>query len=310
MNIQSRITTAEAEDYLEALADELEIPESRYEQAERSYKSLGDWLNRDNSSIRAFGPGVYSQGSFALGTVIAPISDAERYDIDAICEFKKLSKRDITQKELKGRLGLEVELYRQAQNMNKPAEEHRRCWRLEYADEALFHMDVTPDVPNAAEARAILTRYGADSAWAATAIAITDMESPTYSIISDDWLRSNPGRACRHGAAARLQGENAAAVVDHDSEAPSRYHVREATQGATDLDHCDHPSRPLLQRRGDNRRRALRHPERYARTHPPNRRRHVHHSQPYRSGGELRRQMGQASGARRGLLRVARPRAQ
>jgi hypothetical protein len=114
MNIQSRATTAEAEDYLEALADELEIPEHRYEQAETSYKSLGRWLNRENSSIRAFGPEVYSQGSFALGTVIAPISDAEEYDIDAVCEFKKLSKRDITQKEMKRRLGVEVELYPRA----------------------------------------------------------------------------------------------------------------------------------------------------------------------------------------------------
>lgn len=192
MNIQSRTTTAEAEDYLEALADELEIPEHRYETAETSYTSLGGWLNRENSSIRAFGPEVYSQGSFALGTVIAPISDAEQYDIDAICEFKKLAKTAITQKELKRRLGVEVELYRKAQNMNKPTEEHRRCWRLEYADEAQFHMDITPGVPNTAAALAILKRYAADPAWATTAIAITDMESPNYAIISDEWLRSNP----------------------------------------------------------------------------------------------------------------------
>jgi hypothetical protein len=206
MNIQSRITTAEAEDYLDALADELEIPEYRYEQAEKSYRNLGNWLNRENSSIRVLGPEVHSQGSFALGTVITPISGAEQYDIDAVCEFKKLSKQAITQKELKRQLGVEVELYRKAQNMNKSAEEHRRCWRLEYADKAQFHMDVTPGVPNAAQARAILARYGADSSWAATALVITDMESPTYAIISDDWPRSNP-RAYRkwfHGRMAAI----------------------------------------------------------------------------------------------------------
>jgi hypothetical protein len=53
-------------------------------------------------------------------------------------------------------------------------------------------MDVTPGVPNAAAARAILEGLGHDPAWAATAIAITDKESPTYAMISDDWLRSNP----------------------------------------------------------------------------------------------------------------------
>jgi Cyclic GMP-AMP synthase DncV-like, nucleotidyltransferase domain len=192
MNIQSRTTTAEVEDYLEALADELEIPEHRYEQAEARYQSVGRWLNRENSTIRQYGPDVYSQGSFQLGTVIAPISDQEQYDIDAVCEFKKLSKRDVTQKELKRRLGVEVELYRRAQNMTKQAEEHRRCWRLEYTDEAQFHMDVTPGVPNAAAARAILEGLAHDPTWAATAIAITDKEAPSYALISDDWLRSNP----------------------------------------------------------------------------------------------------------------------
>jgi hypothetical protein len=192
MNIQSRTTTAEAADYLEALADELEIPEHRYETAETSYTNLGNWLNRENSTIRMFGPEVYSQGSFALGTVIAPISAGEHYDIDAICEFKKLSKRDIAPKELKRLLGVEVESYRKAQNMKKEAEEHRRCWRLEYADEAQFHMDITPGVPNSAAARAILERYNADQTWATTAIAITDKESASYAIVSDDWLRSNP----------------------------------------------------------------------------------------------------------------------
>src|SRR5665811_1616591 len=57
---------------------------------------------------------------------------------------------------------------------------------------AQFHMDVTPGVPNAAAARAILERMNHDPSWATTAIAITNMESPSYPVISDDWLRSNP----------------------------------------------------------------------------------------------------------------------
>jgi hypothetical protein len=83
-------------------------------------------------------------------------------------------------------------LYRCAQNMAKPADEHRRCWRLEYAEGAQFHMDVTPGVPNAAGARAILEQWRHDLAWATTAIVITDKESPSYMILSDDWPRSNP----------------------------------------------------------------------------------------------------------------------
>ena len=41
--------TKTAEDFLFALADELAISESRYEQARRSYGALGDWLHRPES---------------------------------------------------------------------------------------------------------------------------------------------------------------------------------------------------------------------------------------------------------------------
>ena len=57
--------TKQAEAYLEALAKALEIPPARYEQAERSYKSLGEWLHRDESSVKNYGPDVFVQGSFA-----------------------------------------------------------------------------------------------------------------------------------------------------------------------------------------------------------------------------------------------------
>ena len=89
MNIHTRPTvTPQAEETLEDLADSLAIPDGTYEKAERSYKSLGEFLNRPNSSIRQFDPQVHVQGSFALGTVIPPVSDAEDYDVDAVCEFR------------------------------------------------------------------------------------------------------------------------------------------------------------------------------------------------------------------------------
>jgi hypothetical protein len=193
MNVHMRpIVTPEAEEILEDLADSLAIPESRYEQAERSYKSLGDWLNRPASSIRQFDPQVRVQGSFGLGTVIPPITDEEHYDIDAVCEFRKLNKSQTTQQNVKNMLGDEVKLYARAQNMNKLAEEHRRCWRLDYADGAQFHMDVTPGLLNAAEQRALLKAHGFDDRFADTAIAITDIDHHAYRILSADWPRSNP----------------------------------------------------------------------------------------------------------------------
>ncbi|MCC8948368.1 nucleotidyltransferase [Bradyrhizobium sp. Arg62] len=193
MNVHLRPTiTSEAEEMLEALAEELEIPPYRYEQAETSYKSLGNWLNREASSIRQYDPQVHVQGSFGLGTVTAPISEDEHYDIDAVSEFRKLTKRELSQQELKRLLGVEMRLYARAQSMNKPVVEHRRCWRLEYADGAQFHMDVTPGLLNGAEQLLLLKARGLDASLADTAIAITDIDHPFYAVVSHEWPRSNP----------------------------------------------------------------------------------------------------------------------
>lgn len=186
------ILTQESEEFLEDLAEELSVPESRYEQAERSYKSLGDWLHRDASTVREYGPQVYVQGSFRLGTTIRPLTEAEEYDIDSVCELKKISKTDLSQQTLKEMLGKEINSYHDAQNMIKPVREGRRCWVLDYADGAQFHMDIVPALPNAQSVRLFLEQRGYDARWTGTAIAITDNEVPTYPLVTDHWPHSNP----------------------------------------------------------------------------------------------------------------------
>tara|TARA_R110000772_G_scaffold108722_4_gene211830 strand:+ start:40498 stop:41706 length:1209 start_codon:yes stop_codon:yes gene_type:complete len=186
------MATKSAEDYLEALAEELNISETRYDQAHDRYHSLGNWLKRDASSIKQYTPNIYAQGSFALGTVIKPYTDAEEYDVDVACELKLLSKSELTQKQLKKLLGVEIEAYRRANNMNKPLVEKRRCWELGYADGAQFHMDVVPALPNEKGVRLLLEQRSLDTQWVETAIGITDNEEDNYSVITDDWPRSNP----------------------------------------------------------------------------------------------------------------------
>lgn len=182
----------ESEEFLEDLAEELAVPPGRYEQAERSYKSLGEWLHRDASTVRSFDPQVYVQGSFRLGTTIRPSSDEEEYDIDSVCEFRALGKSQLTQQQLKQLLGVEIEAYRRSKGMTKPLREGRRCWILDYADGAQFHMDVVPALPNAVDARALLERIGIDARWTATAIVITDNKRWDYATMTPDWPRSNP----------------------------------------------------------------------------------------------------------------------
>jgi hypothetical protein len=184
--------TSTAEDYLAALADELAISETRYDQASRSYASLGTWLHRPESSILKCNPQVYVQGSFRLGTAIRPINDEEEYDVDSVCVLQTLGTQEVTQAQLKVLVGNEIKSYRKAQNMLTPVSEGRRCWVLHYADGAQFHMDIVPAVPNGIRQRLMLEERGLDLRWSETSIVITDIRSPLYHYISDDWQRSNP----------------------------------------------------------------------------------------------------------------------
>ena len=193
MNAIAGITiTKEAEGYLEALAEELAIPPGRYEQAVARYESFGKWLHRDASTVKQYDPQVYSQGSFRLGTAIKPDDENGQYDIDSVCELQALNKTHLTQLQLKQLLGIEVEGYRKAQAMVKPLGEGRRCWTLDYADGAQFHMDIVPALPNGNSTRQLLEARGLDARWAGTAIAITDKEHLLYRVPTDDWSRSNP----------------------------------------------------------------------------------------------------------------------
>lgn len=185
--------TKQADKYLEILAKELEIPQSRYEQAEKSYKSVGEWLHREESTVKDLSPDVFVQGSFRLGLVIKPLSMQEEYDIDCACSLTNLDKSTHSQFELKKLIGDELDLYRQSKGIKKPISEQRRCWRLEYADGAQFHMDIVPCIPNGQQQRLLLEQNKFDTQFAETAIAITDNEVlPQYYEICSEWPRSNP----------------------------------------------------------------------------------------------------------------------
>ncbi|MBW8365407.1 MAG: nucleotidyltransferase [Rhizobium sp.] len=182
---------AEAAAFLERLASELDVSPRRYEEAKNRYISVGDWLGRDESSLKDHSPEVYVQGSFRLGTPIRPLNDEEHYDIDLVCELG-LKKGALTQQELKCKLGHEMQLYAKAHGMKNGVSEGRRCWTLEYADEAQFHLDALPAVPDGEGMRLQLAERHVSSDWADTAIAITDNEHSNYGVVCRDWPHSNP----------------------------------------------------------------------------------------------------------------------
>lgn len=182
--------TSVAEKAIEALARSLDVSEARYASADRSYKSVCAWLERDESRFASSDIKVYTQGSFRLGTAIRPVDAAEHYDLDIVCEFGR-SKLSCTQARLHADLGNELTAYAERYGMDKP-EPWQRCWTLNYADGAQFHMDVLPSVPDGVRQRRLLEQASLSVDYADEAVSITDSEHRNFRILSDDWPSSNP----------------------------------------------------------------------------------------------------------------------
>lgn len=185
----SALTTA-VEQFLENFAREIQVPDARYETAATSYKSVGNWFSREGSSLINLNPQVHSQGSFALGTVIKPLSDEDDYDVDMICSVE-IDRSKLTQKQLKTLIHEELKKYAEAKGMSSP-EQMRRCVRLNYADGSQFHLDATPASPDKTRKQFLLEKHNINNEWSDLSIVITDNESPLYNVLTYDWPHSNP----------------------------------------------------------------------------------------------------------------------
>lgn len=178
------------------LSDELDITPSLYQKARDRHKSLGEWLCRAGSSLKDYEPHVRPQGSFRFGTVIGPLVEGATYDLDQVVTLRRLSTLQLSQAELKRRLGVELAAYARAHGM-QPLEEKHRCWRIRYQDEVPFHLDSLPSVPAAEAAVRHLRHLGVDEQWALRAVAITDDRHPHYEVVVSEWLTSNPSGFAR-----------------------------------------------------------------------------------------------------------------
>ena len=186
---------------IEKLIGELDLPEGAYEKAIKRYEDLGDWLSREESSLKDYEPHIFAQGSFRLGTATKPLTGEDEYDLDLACKLKDgIAKDTHSQADLKEMIGKELELYRNAIGIKDDVKEKHRCWRLEYQDDLSFHMDIVPCIPESSQRRQdifeSLTKSGAEESIARSAseltVSITDDRNHNYRSISDDWNISNP----------------------------------------------------------------------------------------------------------------------
>lgn len=183
------------------MIEQLDLPESIDKKVRDRYISLSNWFGREDSSLKDINIDIFSQGSFALGTNIKPLKEDEEYDLDMGCKLNiEGYKGSHTQEELKQLIGRELELYRKRVGIEKPLDEKRRCWRLEYKDEVGFHLDIVPCIPLEDERKAIygsrlFEAYGYKQTLNQDvthfAVNITDTENENYLTITDEWNISN-----------------------------------------------------------------------------------------------------------------------
>ena len=161
--------------FLEKVAEDLDIPPSKYQDAVSRYQSVGRWLEGGGYPGCTGEPRIYPQGSFRLGTVVRPIRGGVEadYDIDLVCELliPKYRTDACSVKTMVGDRLREHHRYRKLLD-----EEGKRCWTLEYTEQdgIGFHLDVLPSVP---DPRSVLD----------SSIAITNKRGTIY-----EWSASNP----------------------------------------------------------------------------------------------------------------------
>lgn len=133
------------EKMLRMLAKELDISEEKYDKAVISYEAVGNYLNNniEDSDIR-----IFSQGSFKLGTVIKPLNDEDDYDIDLVC---LVGKNYNNPKDLKNEIGNVLKnsdryCVMLEKNEDGSYKEGKRCWTINYSDDAQYHMDILPAI--------------------------------------------------------------------------------------------------------------------------------------------------------------------
>lgn len=171
---------------LSNLADEIDVPPSRYREAAERYEAVGTWLGADGSELARYQPSIYPQGSFALGTAVKPLGD-EEYDVDAVCLLKR-TPYQVTQKQLKDLVGDRLKHPQSRyKHMIEPRAGGRRCWTIRYADASKFHLDVLPAIP---DDHGWLVALGVPKELAETAICLTDRK--TWNNPYAEWPRSNP----------------------------------------------------------------------------------------------------------------------
>jgi hypothetical protein len=185
--------TAQFNDILEAFGTTLDITETQYNAAVKSYEAVGKWLSKEGSVLVPYEPEILPQGSFMLGTMVKPEHENDELDIDLVCQMKGKAP-GWTQFDLKQKVGDQLKSNDTYKTMLD--EEGRRCWTLVYSEVANYHMDILPCIvsKNYKTVMAKSFTEGELRNIGDLAIRITDKKEANYqtSTSPEEWLKSNP----------------------------------------------------------------------------------------------------------------------
>lgn len=171
----------------------LDITETQYNTAVSSYQAVGNYLAKDDSSLKDYKPTIKPQGSFLLGTMVKPIKKDDEFDLDVVCTLSSIPQNWV-QYNLKNKVGTRLKENSVYENMIE--KEGRRCWTLKYSDSLKFHMDILPAlIANGYHTmleKAMIASEFTD--YDNISIRITDKKDSNYFSDSNpnNWLKSNP----------------------------------------------------------------------------------------------------------------------
>lgn len=119
------------------VADSLDITPTQFQRAKLAYETISEVVT-SSADPRLAAAKVFPQGSFAIGTIVRPLNDAEgEFDVDLACRLA--ANTSLTPTMAKGLVGAPLKADgRYADKL----EEKTRCWCVNYTGE--FHLDICP----------------------------------------------------------------------------------------------------------------------------------------------------------------------
>lgn len=178
---------------LNNLGEALDITEAQFKAVEERYSAVANHLANEDSLLKDYKPTILPQGSFLLQTMIKPVIETDRLDVDLVC---KLSGKKVlwTQYDLKQAVGNQIKSDETYRGMLD--KEGKRCWTLLYAESTKFHMDILPAIDSQSyyqlseRAFSSLNKQEVEQ----VAIKITDNTLDNHETETDSakWPKSNP----------------------------------------------------------------------------------------------------------------------